>query len=146
MKVALGVVVLGEDEDPCLIPFRRWSEGLRLSKRGQTGTHILSDPVNEPAYPRIGKATCGLGDLGHLIQVLLLAGGSAGVSGRGVQRSCLDLGFFLGLKFLLGESGSVVVVVDPCGEERRLAGVMTGACPTLSIRIQLALNRAAVHA
>ena len=42
---------------------------------------------------------------------------ASGLARRRVERGRLDLGLLLGLEFLLGERGPVVVVVDALGEE-----------------------------
>ena len=66
--------------------------------------------------------------------------------GRRVEGNRLDLGFFLGLEFLLGKRGPVVVVVDALGEEGWHTGMAVRPGLLLPGRIQLPLHRAAVDA
>ena len=78
---------------------------------------MLANPVEQGADPRIGLPTGGLGDLGHLVEQLLLASeqGRGGRVGRRPERGRgggLDLGVFFCLQLLLRERGPVVVAAD----------------------------------
>ncbi len=93
----------------------------------QVRAHVLPHPLDEPADPGVGQAAGRLGDLGHLVEQLLLAaeelpGGRVGQrAGRG-RRGGGDLGLFLGLEFFFGKRGPVVVVADGPAEKIELAG------------------------
>jgi hypothetical protein len=87
-----------------------------------------------------------LGDLSHLVEKLFLPGEGVRPGGRRVEGNRLDLGFFLGLDFLLGKRGPVVVVVDALGEEGWHTGMAVRPGLLLPGRIQLPLHRAAVDA
>ena len=66
--------------------------------------------------------------------------------GRRAEGNRLNLGFFLGLEFLLGKRGPVVVVVDALGEEGWHTGMAVRPGLLLPGRIPLPLHRAAVDA
>ena len=100
LQVALGVVVLGEDDDADVVPAAR-----RLRQVRDTCSAESSRSV--PSTRASGSAAGWLGDLGHLVEELLLAGEEvagqlASVSGAGGGRGGGgDLGVFFGLQFLL---------------------------------------------
>ena len=123
MQVALRVVVLGEDEDPRVVPpGRRSMTGRR--RCGRSG-HILSRIQSISLRTRASGSAAGrLGDLGHLVEELLLAGeerfrGGIGERADGRRADRLDLGLFLGLQFVLGQRGPVVVAADALGQAGR---------------------------
>ena len=74
LEVALRVVVLGEDDDPGVVPPGRRPRACDRPERRQVRAHVLPNPVDQIADPGIGQAPRRLGDLGHLVEELLLAG------------------------------------------------------------------------
>src|SRR5208337_2402181 len=55
LEVTLGVVVLGEDEDPVFVPPGRRALGLRRSEGRQVGAQVLSNPAGQLADPGVGN-------------------------------------------------------------------------------------------
>ncbi|TMQ28755.1 MAG: hypothetical protein E6K70_26690, partial [Planctomycetota bacterium] len=91
MQVALGVVVFGKNEHAQVGPCRA-----RLS---HSRAHLLANPFQQFAHAAIGEGAGVLGDLGHLIEELLLLVKLFFIQaiGRG-QRRDLYLGVFFGLQ------------------------------------------------
>src|SRR5439155_6348680 len=123
LKVTLrALAVLGEDEDPAVVPLWRWSLGL-LAERWQRLTEVVPYPVDESPSLRVGQVPVLLGNVLHVIEELLLAAPerlSGGVSGRvGLGRGGdgLDLGSLLGLKLLPRPVAAFVVRVRRGGKE-----------------------------
>ena len=101
------------------------------------------------ADPGVGQAASGLGDLGHLVQQLLLAaeelpGGRVGQRAGCGGRDGGDLDLFFSLEVFLGERGPIVVVAHGTTEEIDLTGGgRHRGFPRLGL-FPLALDRAAV--
>ena len=93
---------------------------------------LSANPLDQLADPGIGQAAGRLGDLGHLVEQLLLAGeelpgGCVGQrAGRG-GRDGGDLGLFLGLSSSSAERGPVVVVADSRQPSRSSWPAVAGA-------------------
>ena len=109
-EVALGIDVLGEDQQPAVVPagfLRGWLNGADF---GQAGTHVGADPVDKVADTRIGQAARLLRDAGHLVQQGFFPGRQSGArAARGGGSGGFDLRFLLGAYFLFRQFGAVVV-------------------------------------
>ncbi|MBS1223300.1 MAG: hypothetical protein H6R23_2920, partial [Proteobacteria bacterium] len=103
-QIALGVVVLGEQDHPRLGPARRGRAGRHgPAQRWQFRAQPGADPVHQLADAGIGLRAGGVGDGGHALQQRdflgergLVAGGSWGHGRR--HGRCFHLRVFLGLQ------------------------------------------------
>ena len=96
-----------------------------------------------------GSAAGGLGDLGHLVEELLLAGEQlVAATGRSAVASVAASTWASSsaCKFLLGECGPVVVAADAVGDSRSNGSHRVGAARSFAGRFPLPLDRPAMDA
>ena len=114
--------VLGEDQDAALVPLRRRARR-PLPERRKFRAQPGADPVDEAAGLGVRQVSRPLRDLLHPVEEPLLPAperfrrGVPGRLGFGRRRHRLDGGVLLGLLFLRGPLGALVVGVRCGGEE-----------------------------
>jgi hypothetical protein len=122
LQVAFGVGVLGEDQDPAVVPAQ--APGRRFAGLREVRAHVGADPVDELLHPRIRAAPGFLGDPRHLLEDLalvlpLLLRRRSRLRGGQTTRG-LHLGVFFGGDLVVVQLGSVVVAVERGREKREV--------------------------
>ena len=119
LQVALGVVVLGEDED-CACR-STWPAAGAEDPAWQVRAHVAADPVDQVRTRASGSALAASAISRHLVEQPILFRMPGRPTAVG-ERGRLDLGVFLGLNSSCSGACPVVVAVDALDEQIDSAG------------------------
>src|SRR5260221_7504676 len=142
LKIALGVVVFGENNDSRIVPF--------CARSSEFGTHVLANPGDQPANASVWQSATGFGRFAHLIKQLLFLSEqflSAFVAcqTRRYRRHGSNFSVFLLRQVLLWQACAVVVCAETICNQIKLETSL-GRCRRRRSGFPLFLHRAPMHA